>query len=404
MNKKMKDLMDQIQAKLDLAKEEGADRKAILAEVNALKEDYQTEKALFDAERDLVPEAPVEKQKNEVTRKMDILKTNEYAQAFAYAMRNGISPAKGRSDEKLAPLYNALTEVGGSPEGADGGFLVPEDIDHQIRELRRQMAPLADLFSQESVKSNKGWRVMDTAPTTGFSKLATEIPSAGIAKDSQPAFAKVQFSLDTYGLILPVSNELAADEVANLFAYLARWFAKKHVLTENGILKTLLETLSASNILSTDNPVSKIKTVLNTGLDPDISANAVILTNQSGFDYLDQLVDGLGRPLLQPDPVNGTPTMFKNKRVMMVSDALLPTRVVTTAGGTKGDYYPIYIGDFKQFATLFVRQPLEIKSTDIGGDAWATNSIEFRGITRLGAAEFDTAAVVRKEIFIPFVG
>ena len=39
-------------------------------------------------------------------------------------------------------------------------------------------------------------------------------------------------------------------------------------------------------------------------------------------------------------------------------------------------------------------------STDIGGNAFHTNSIEVRGITRLDASTFDGKAAVRKEIFI----
>lgn len=331
----------------------------------------------------------------------DMLNSNEYARAFAYAVRNGIKPGKGMDDEKCAPLYNALTIAGGNVTGEDGGFLVPEDVDHMIREFKRQLYPLANLFSVENVNTNSGWRVTDTAPNKGFTALDGEIPEAGIAEDDQPVFAKVLYTLTTYGLIVPVSNELAADEVANLFSYLARWMAKKDVWTENGILKTKLELLSASNILTTDDPVAKIKGVLNKTLDPAISANAAILTNQSGFDYLDQLTDGMGRPLLQPDPVTGTPMMFKNKPVVMMADALLPNRKVTTAGATKGDYYPIYVGDFAQYATLFQRQRMEVRATDIGGNAWKTNSIEVRAITRKGASVFDTAAVARREIFLP---
>ena len=334
----------------------------------------------------------------------DLLKSREYARAFAYAVKNGTNPSRHSGVEQAKILYDALTIAGGDPAGEDGGFLVPDDVDTQIREKRRQLHPLADLFTVEPVMANSGWRVMDLAPSTGMTALTSEIPSGSIAQDDQPSFSKVLYSLATYGLIIPVSNELAMDETAGLFSYLANWFAKKQVITENILLKAKLALLSAQNILSTDNPLSKIKAVLNLSLDPAISANASILTNQSGFNYLDQLVDGLGRPILQPDPVTGTPMMFKNKPVIMVSDALLPNRVVTTTGATKGDYYPIYIGDFKQYATLFQRQGLEIKSTDIGGSAWATNSIEVRGITRLGTSVFDTAAAASREIFIPFVG
>lgn len=330
----------------------------------------------------------------------EMVNSREYARAFAQAIRNGISPNRNNGDERYKILYDTLTIAGGSPAGEDGGFLVPEDVDNAIREKRRLLAPLADLFTVEPVLTNSGWRVMDNNPTAGMTVLSSEIPSGGIAMDDQPEFSKVTFALDTYGLIIPVSNELANDEAAGLFNYLAGWFAKKQVITENLILKAKLELLAASNIVASDNPISKIKSLLNKSLDPAISANAVVLTNQSGFDYIDQLVDGLGRPLLQPDPLTGTPMMFKSKRVVMMSDSLLPNRVVTTAGATKGNYYPIYVGDFAQYATLFQRQGLEIKSTDIGGSAFRTNSIEVRGITRLGASVFDSDAVVRREIFI----
>ena len=331
-------------------------------------------------------------------RVRQMLGSNEYARAFAYAIRHGVIPSRAGGDPNCQVLYNALTEVGGTPEGEDGGFLVPEDIDHTIHELRRALNPLAGLFTQETVSTNKGWRVMDKAPSTGFAKLDAELSE--IPQDDQPAFGKVTYSLDTYALILPVSNELAADEVASLFSYLARWFAKKHVITENLILKAVLETLPASNI-TTDDPVNQIKRVLNVTLDPAISLTSVLLTNQDGYDYLDSLKDAHGRPLLQPDPTNETINRFKGRTVHVVSNAVLPSRTVTTAGATKGDYYPLYIGNCQQLATLFTRQGLEIRSTDIGGNAFHTNSIEVRGVTRLGAAKFDADAVARREIFIP---
>ena len=278
----------------------------------------------------------------------NILKSNEYARAFAYAIRNGVTPNKGRSDEKCGILYNALTISGGDPAGKDGGFLVPEDIDRTIRELRRAMMPLGDLFTYERVTAPTGWRVIDTAPTKGFTKLTGEIPSGGVPKDDQPAFAKKTYTLDTYGLRLPVSNELAADEVANLFGYIARWFARKQVLTENVLVKTAIELLTSSNIPvdSATKTLNALKTLLNKTLDPAISATATILTNQDGYDYLDGLVDSNGRPLLQPDPTNATATIFKGRQVKVAPNSILPTKTITTTGATKGDYYPVYAGDF----------------------------------------------------------
>ena len=44
----------------------------------------------------------------------------------------------------------------------------------------------------------------------------------------------------------------------------------------------------------------KIKYALNVTLDPAISATVLIFCNQSGIDLMDQLDDGVGRPILQP--------------------------------------------------------------------------------------------------------
>ena len=324
----------------------------------------------------------------------DMLKSNEYARAFAHAIRTGMT---GESDRIL---FDALTIAGGTTAGEDGGFLVPADMDTMIRELRRDMSPLADLFNVESVTSNSGWRVVDAAPTAGMTALTSEVPTGGVAKDDQPKFKKVTFSLTTYGLIVPVSNELANDETANLFGYLARWFARKQVLTENALLRAKLEALTAGAITSTDDAIGALKRALNKELDPAISAMATILTNQDGYDYLDQQKDTTGRGLLQPDPTNPAAMLFKGRPIRMVSNSLLPTRVVTTTGATKGDYLPIYAGDFREFATLFTRQPLEVTSTDVGGDAFHTNSIEVRGISRMAVSTFDSAAAVRREIFV----
>lgn len=314
-----------------------------------------------------------------------LLGSNEYARAFAYAVRNGITPKRGRGIDKVKPLYDAMTIGGGDPAGEDGGFLVPIDIDNQIIEIRRTLNPLAELFTVEPVSANSGWRVVDAAPTTG---MASVDEMGELAPGEQPTFGKVTFTLGKYGMYIPVSNELAQDEVANLFGYLARWFAKKCVITENNLLLGVLDDLTATAIAQGDE-LKGIKAVLNKVLDPAISLTATLLTNQTGFDVLDNMTDGTGRPLLEADPKTATPMLFKSKPVMMVADAVLPN----VSGKA-----PIYVGDFRQYATLFVRNPLEVVSTDIGGNAFRTDSIEVRGIKRMSVSKFDTAAVALRTV------
>ncbi|MBR5760073.1 MAG: phage major capsid protein, partial [Thermoguttaceae bacterium] len=112
---------------------------------------------------------PAQPQESRSRREMRA--SNEYARAFAYAMKNGINRRNGRGNEKVSVLFDALTEGGGDPAGEDGGFLVPVDIDNQIKELKRALNPLSDLFNVETVSAPTGWRVMDTAPTTGMSSV-----------------------------------------------------------------------------------------------------------------------------------------------------------------------------------------------------------------------------------------
>lgn len=321
---------------------------------------------------------------------------DEYLNAFFYAITNGITPKNGVGNERVAPLYNALTEGGGTPTGADGGFLVPVSFNNMIIEQRRQLVKLADYFNVETVTTPTGWRAVDTTPTTGFAAV-DEMGTIGTG--DQPVFTKVTYSLAKYGLRVPVSNELLNDNTAGLQAYLASWFAKKGVITENTKLLALLNTLTASN-LTVGKEVDSLKKAITKDLDPSIAANSVIITNQSGFAHLDELVGSDGRGLLQPDPTTGTPMIFKSHQVVMLSDVQLPNRVVTTTGATKGTYYPVYIGDYKTFGTLFVGKTLEVASTNIGGNAWVSDSTEVRGIMRLDAQKLDGAAAIKREIFV----
>jgi len=321
--------------------------------------------------------------------KKDMLASNEYARAFCYAIRNGVTRKNGRGNEHVKILFDALSEGGGDPVGTDGGFLVPVDIDNTIHELKRELLPLSDLFNVESVSAPTGWRPIDTAPSTPM----PEIDEMGTVPNNsdQPAFGKVNYALAKRGLRIPISNELMADEDANLMAYLGRWFAKKLVITENYLLLAALGTPSTALTSGSITAEGAIKTILNTKLDPAISAAAVVITNQTGFDALDQLVDDTGRGLLQPDPTNATQKKIFGRNIRVMSDAQLPNLSTNT-------YAPFYIGDMKEFATLFHKGTFEVASTDVGGDAWVKDLTEVRGIARLGVSKFDTAAVVARKL------
>lgn len=319
--------------------------------------------------------------------------SSECIHAFCECVRAGAAGDRTRYLQNADIVHRAVKNEGmteGTP--ADGGLIVPSDIQTMIREQMRALNPLSELFTVETVSTNTGSRVRDTAPTSGFTKVAE---MGTISKDDKPAFAKVEFTVEDYALIVPVSNDLLKDTDQNLLAYLSRWLGKKAVITENKLLLTLLTALDGAAASITESGALKaIKKLVNTTLDPIFGVSASFLTNQSGFNFLDSLEDGNGRPLLQINPADRTQYMVGGRAVHVVSDAVLPNK--TTA--------PLYVGDFKSFGTLFRRQAMEIASTNVGGNAWNTNSTEVRAITRLDAKQFDAAAVAAGKITLPGAG
>lgn len=384
--------MDDMQKDEDVAKQRGA-LDAKVARLNALQTAYNAQ--MGESAGNLQPTGDPAQERT----RSELLKSREYARAFAHAIRTGARPGHDMAAAQHKILYDALTIGGGSTPGEDGGFLVPEEIDHAIHEYSRAVMPLADLFGQMTVNSNSGWFPVATNPSKGMTKMGSEVTQ--ITTSEQPEFKPVSYALSTYADWLPISNELASDEVSNLFGYISNFYARKYVLTRNELALAALDKLTAGAIKKTDDALALLKTALNVELDPEISVLSTILTNQSGFNYLDSLKDDNGRPLLMPDPTQSTGYLFKGRPVKVASNAVLPNRTVTDTGATKGDYYPIYAGNFEQYATLFTRQALELASTDVGGSAFRTNSIEVRGIARLDCQIFDAAAAVKKEIFIP---
>ncbi len=367
---------------LELYNTKLAEIKNLNTQISAI-QNLEAEKAMFeDVKNNNLSAAVMTTDRND----------KEYMNAFFHAITNGYTFKTGKNVAELKPLYNALTEIGVPPGGQDGGFLVPTEFNNMINEQRRQLVSLATYFNVELVKTSNGWRATDAAPTTGFGVVGenTAINAAG----DQPLFAQVTYALVKYGLIVPVSRELMEDNTVGLMAYLARWFAKKGVITENTLLLGLLNTLVPVQ-LGAGTEIADLKAALTRNLDPSIALNAVVITNQSGFAMLDGFEDTTGRGLLQPDPTSGTPMLFKNKPVVEISDVFLPNR-----NDGMNDLAPIYIGDYKQFGTLFRRDPLEVASTDIGGNAWRNDAPEVRGLIRLDAQIMDSAAAIKREVIV----
>lgn len=398
MKKKLLELLNKKQGIVNRMKStnEAGDTAGFAAAQNELADvdaEIARVQAIMDAEASVpAPEDGMQQEPGAQSGEGEAVNSAECMHAFAECIRAQARGNRRAFDEnadivrRAAAVENANQMTEGTP--ADGGLIVPEDVQTTINELRRSLVPLADLFSVENVSFLSGTRVVDTQPTKGFTKMS-EMET--IPNDDKPVFAKISYKVEDYGLFLPVSNDLLRDTDEALLAYIARWMAKKQVITENNLLVTKLASLDAKATAATAaNVIATLKKLLNVSLDPAISATAHFIVNQDGFNALDQLLDANKRPLLQPDPSAAAGKMLFGRPVSVVSNGTLAS--VTSATTSPSTTAPIYFGDFTQYATLFRRQPMELASTDVGGSAWRTNSTEVRAITRLDAQVFDSAA------------
>ena len=313
--------------------------------------------------------------------------SNEYMQAFFDAFRAGISPKDIKSGKGSAETYkilmDAYTTDGGAPAGSEGGFLLPVDFDNKIIELMRQFVDISGFASVEEVVAFSGWRAVETA--TAMLPFAALSQNADMDEAEESTFTKVTYQIVDYGGYIPVSNDLIADTPVNIMNYLSGWMAKKVVLTDNSLMFALINALTPVPVTDNTQLLWAIKTALNKTLDPDIAASAIVMVNQTGFDLLDQLVDGLGRPMLMPDPTNATVLRLLGRQVVKVADRLWPN----LSGNT---YAPVLVSGMKELITFFRRAVFEMAATTIGGEAWRKNNTEVRGIMRADAEEVDSAA------------
>lgn len=277
----------------------------------------------------------------------------------------------------------------GNPAAGDVGLIVPQDIQTRINEIMRQLNDLSQYVRVETVNTLSGSRVLEADNAMTPFQVVAEYGQ--IQETDNPQFTPVTYQLVKRAGYLPLTSELLADSDQNILQYVTNWIAKKHVVTKNTLITNLLGNLVPAPLKDFDD----IKRVLNTDLDPAISLNAVIITNQDGYHWMDTQIDGDGRYLLQDDITQPGRKIFKGRPVVVVSNRYLPT-----IQGAPDNLAPVFIGNGQQFAVLFTRGVYELSSTTEGGDAWRRDTTELRTITRDDLVQWDLAAMVYGQVAI----
>lgn len=293
--------------------------------------------------------------------------------AFFAAMRGGF---KNVGDDVVrAPK---------SSNGEDGGYTIPEDIQTKINRLREESYDLTKLVTVESVSAPTGSRVYLSRRTPA--RMGKFEEYGAIGQLEPPKFERVAYSVGNFGGFIPCPNTLLRDSDAALEALLVEWFGRYSLDTDNG---EILDLLTSKDIVAIDG-LDALRTVLNVSLGGAFKPFSKIVTNDEGLDWLDQLKDADGRPLLNPDPTD-TANYRLRCGATLVAVEQVPSTIMPI-----GTHIPFIVGDLQTAVTKFDRQVLSVDSSDSAtvGDynAFASYSTIFRGVQRADYQVIDTAA------------
>lgn len=380
MSKEMRELLNKINAKKAEIKALVADGK--IEDATSAKEELKDLQKSFDILADLDDDdtQKAQQQAQQGTAQTAAGEKNGLAKQVK-AFTNAIKAAWKKTD--ISPedkeILNAMSE--GSDE--DGGLTVPKDIKTKIKELRRSEDALETLVNVEHVTTNSGSRVIEReADQTPFDNVdeAAEFPDV-----STPQFENVDYKIKKKGGILKVTQELLSDTAENIMNYLKKWIAKKAKATRNFMIIAKIKEI-CKGLEVTITGLDSLKDIFNVMLDPAIALGAVVVTNQSGFNFLDKLKDEKGNYILQKDPTQPT------KRLLF---GVYPVKVLSnkTLQNIDGKA-PIICGDLKEAITIFDRETLTIDISNLAAGMWERDQTGIKVRERLDIQTVDADAVV----------
>lgn len=352
------------------------DAKNARKEMQELQEKYDLLDEMEKEEGDGVKNQAAAGKVNEIKGKKNVVS------ALVNALRAGFKK-KPVAKEDMEVL-DAMKE--GSDE--DGGLTVPADISTTIRTLRRSEDALETIVRTERTTKVKGSRVYEVnADSVPFDTVDEESQFPDVAT---PVLKKVEYVIKKFGGILKATYELLEDSDENIISYLENWIARKVKATRNAlIIKKLDEMTDGFEIEATS--VDDLKNIFNVELDPALVAGSKVLTNQSGFNWLDKLKDKEGNYILQKDVTN------PSKRLLFGTYPVAVMSNKTIKNGATGKV-PIYCGNFEEAITLFDREKLTIGISTEAGDLWSKDQTGIKVRERLDCQIVDDMAVYKAEI------
>lgn len=322
---------------------------------------------------------------------------NAIVRAFVNRIVCGLHRRKMAEED--AKIMDMMSEKDEDENGlSDGGFTVPQDIQTDIKELRRSQDELQQFVNVENVQTLSGSRVIEVdAANTPWD----DVDEGGeFSEEDTPKLRQIKYKIGKKGGILKTTRELLQDTAANIMAYLNKWIAKKSRATRNAAILKVIKGIVDGKEIALES-FDDFKDVFNVKLDASIAASSIVLTNQSGFNWLDKLKDKDGNYIMQPDVTDKTKRLlFGIYPVHVVSNKTL-ANVNVLKGGDGADKntvtavkYPVFMGDLKEAVTLFDRERITVELSTEAGDLWAKDLTGIKVRDRFDVQAVDDTAVI----------
>ena len=277
------------------------------------------------------------------------------------------------SDEYKCSFWNAMRVKAPMPavlnalqEGTDseGGYLVPDEFERTLVEALEEENVFRTLA--HVIRTSSGDRKIPVVASKGS---ASWVDEEGAYQESDDAFSQVSIGAYKLGTMIKVSEELLADSVFDLEAYISKEFARRIGAREEesffngdgkgkplGILAAaggaeVGVTAASATAITADEVID-----LFYSLKAPYRKNAVWVLNDATVKQIRKLKDTTGQYLWQPSLVAGTPDTILGRPVK--TSAFMPTAAAGAKTIAFGDFKYYWIADrqgrtFKKLSELY---------------------------------------------------
>ena len=277
------------------------------------------------------------------------------------------------SDEYKGSFWNAMRVKAPMPsvlnalqEGTDseGGYLVPDEFERTLVEALEEENVFRTLA--HVIRTSSGDRKIPVVASKGS---ASWVDEEGAYQESDDAFSQVSIGAYKLGTMIKVSEELLADSVFDLEAYISKEFARRIGAREEesffngdgkgkplGILAAtggaeVGVTAASATAITADEVID-----LFYSLKAPYRKNAVWVLNDATVKQIRKLKDSTGQYLWQPALVAGTPDTILGRPVK--TSAFMPVAAAGAKTIAFGDFKYYWIADrqgrtFKKLSELY---------------------------------------------------